>query len=79
MRSDFLLSLFFCYGVCVMAAITGENIRGACPACDSEYLVRSHRNAMERLLSMIGFYPYRCDACGKRFILFGKYRGRSLS
>jgi transcription elongation factor Elf1 len=52
--------------------------RSTCPKCESEYVVRSHRNAFEQLLSAVGIYPYRCDACGKRFALFGSRRSRPI-
>jgi DNA-directed RNA polymerase subunit RPC12/RpoP len=50
--------------------------RSSCPKCGSGYLVRSHRKGLEQLVSAFGIFPYRCDACGHRFLSFGERRGR---
>jgi len=50
--------------------------RSGCPKCGSGYLVRSHRQGWEQLISVLGVFPYRCDACGERFSLFGEHRSR---
>jgi hypothetical protein len=47
-----------------------------CRKCGSGYVVRSHRNAFEQVVSAVGIFPYQCDACGERFSLFGARRGR---
>jgi predicted RNA-binding Zn-ribbon protein involved in translation (DUF1610 family) len=52
--------------------------RSTCPKCGSEYVVRSHRNAFEQVVSAVRIFPYRCDACGKRFALFGARRSRPI-
>jgi transposase-like protein len=49
-----------------------------CPSCRSEYVVRSHRTLLEKLVSLVGIFPYRCDACGSRFSLWGKNRTRPV-
>jgi hypothetical protein len=42
-----------------------------CPGCRSARIRRSHRRSMlERMLSAIGRWPYRCWACGRRFFLW---------
>lgn len=51
-------------------------IGNKCPECSSEYVARSHRTSVQRVLSMIQLYPYRCDACGHRFMLLGETRNR---
>jgi ribosomal protein L37AE/L43A len=39
-----------------------------CPRCKNTTVRRSHRrNLLERLLSMMTLYPYRCEDCGHRF------------
>jgi predicted RNA-binding Zn-ribbon protein involved in translation (DUF1610 family) len=50
----------------------------SCPKCGSVYLVRSHRKGLEQLVSACGIFPYRCDACGHRFSLFGESRERPM-
>lgn len=47
-----------------------------CPECKSPHIARSHRTPLQRVLSMIQIYPYRCDACGHRFMLLGERRDR---
>ncbi len=38
-----------------------------CPACWSIHIERSHRRSYERLLSLLGIYPFYCNECGRRF------------
>jgi DNA-directed RNA polymerase subunit RPC12/RpoP len=52
--------------------------QSTCPKCGSEYVVRSHRNLFEQVVSALGIFPYRCDACGKRFALLGARRSRPI-
>ena len=41
-----------------------------CPACNSETIRRSQRKGfLELLNSLAGRYPFRCQACQKRFNL----------
>jgi DNA-directed RNA polymerase subunit RPC12/RpoP len=42
-----------------------------CKHCSSENLRRSRRRGIERVLSLFGFLPFRCDDCGKRGLLLG--------
>ena len=48
--------------------VTGHlNIR-KCPYCHSCAVRRSHRkNLGEVALSFVGIYPFRCEACYRRF------------
>jgi transposase-like protein len=40
-----------------------------CPGCFGYGTHRSHRRGtVENLASLIGFYPFRCDDCSKRFL-----------
>jgi len=39
-----------------------------CPRCGSCATSRSHRKHVERLF--VGFKPYRCNACQRRFFTF---------
>jgi|SRR5215472_14768715 len=42
-----------------------------CPACRNARIRRSHRRGvLERMLSAIGRWPYRCRECGRRFFLW---------
>jgi predicted Zn-ribbon and HTH transcriptional regulator len=42
-----------------------------CPKCDSDRTHRSHRRSrFEQLVSRVAIYPYRCRACGHRFLKF---------
>jgi predicted RNA-binding Zn-ribbon protein involved in translation (DUF1610 family) len=46
-----------------------------CPACGSNEVLRSSRRGLvDRVLSTINLYPYRCRQydCEKRFFRFGK-------
>jgi hypothetical protein len=46
-----------------------------CPACASDSVRRSARRGLwERLLSVIAIYPYRCNACNRRFVARGRQR-----
>src|SRR5438093_5834922 len=38
-----------------------------CPRCTSTAVRRSHRKGIERLLSLLGIYPFRCENCSYRF------------
>jgi hypothetical protein len=38
-----------------------------CPRCSSEETRRSARRGIERVLSWVGLYPFRCEACNGRF------------
>ena len=41
-----------------------------CPACNSETIRRSQRKGfLELVNSLVGRYPFRCEACKKRFNL----------
>lgn len=58
------------YVILVGTAFLGESIvlRKYCPNCRSKDIRRSHRrNLLERLLSFVCIYPFRCDSCGERF------------
>jgi DNA-directed RNA polymerase subunit RPC12/RpoP len=40
-----------------------------CPKCSQERAHRSHRKGLiERIVSLFGWYPYRCHACNSRFL-----------
>jgi c-di-GMP-binding flagellar brake protein YcgR len=42
-----------------------------CPACKSDFVRRSsRRNVLERLLSVVSVYPFRCQLCSLRFFAF---------
>jgi len=42
-----------------------------CPVCGSNNCVRSRRRStMERVLSWIGVFPFRCHDCSHRFSRF---------
>ncbi len=38
-----------------------------CPSCKSIQTERIHRTEFQRLLSKIGFHPFLCNECGRRF------------
>jgi len=38
-----------------------------CPRCASSAVRRSHRRGLERLLSLLAVYPFRCKSCQARF------------
>ena len=38
-----------------------------CPRCASSAVRRSHRRGLERLLSLLAVYPFRCESCHARF------------
>ena len=57
-----------------------------CPKCHSEVVRRSRRSGiLERLLSALYLYPFRCERCDHRFTAFrwgtryGRRRARFLS
>jgi PilZ domain len=42
--------------------------RPFCPECSTDYVIRVRRQGIvERLLSLIYIYPFRCQLCGYRF------------
>jgi hypothetical protein len=44
-----------------------------CPECISQGEVRrSHRHPLDKILSLIFLYPFRCDRCDCRFFRFQK-------
>jgi len=38
-----------------------------CPRCECDLLERSRRRWFEKPLSWLGWYPFRCQDCGRRF------------
>jgi hypothetical protein len=43
-----------------------------CPKCKVDSGSRSRRTGLpERLLGIVGYYPYRCQSCSHRFRSFG--------
>jgi len=44
----------------------------ACPRCSSTDVRRSRRRVVEHVLSLLGFYPYRCWGCMRRFVANGR-------
>lgn len=38
-----------------------------CPACHSAKVVRLRRRLLDRLLSFLGLYPFKCDSCSHHF------------
>jgi transposase-like protein len=48
-----------------MAKITSKPVR--CPQCTSPAVRRLHGRGIERLLSVLALYPFRCEDCGIRF------------
>jgi len=49
---------------------TRERSKPACPRCGSHRIHQSHRmHLFERLWSLFGRYPYRCQECLSRFLL----------
>jgi hypothetical protein len=47
-----------------------------CPQCTSTVIRRSHRRGNERLLSLLGIYPFRCEDCRCRFRRLGLGAGK---
>src|SRR5262245_30265817 len=48
-----------------------------CPWCESPHVRRSHRrNRLERYVSLLRLYPFRCERCDQRFgiLVVGKAR-----
>ena len=40
-----------------------------CPNCKSDRAHRSHRKGVkDRITSLLGWQPYRCGKCGRRFL-----------
>ena len=51
-----------------------------CPHCGSDYVVRSHRRAIERpFLYLLHSIPYRCGSCESRFYRRQKGNNSSVS
>jgi predicted Zn-ribbon and HTH transcriptional regulator len=46
--------------------MTSKPVR--CPRCTSTVVRRSHRRGIERLVSVLALYPFRCEDCGIRFM-----------
>lgn len=43
-----------------------------CPNCNTDSAHRSRRvGVLEQLASLVGYYPYRCATCNRRFQTFG--------
>jgi DNA-directed RNA polymerase subunit RPC12/RpoP len=40
----------------------------ACPRCGSRDVDRSRRRRFEQLVAVLGWYPFRCHACSRRFL-----------
>jgi hypothetical protein len=38
-----------------------------CPCCESPIVHRSKRRGLERVLSLLDVYPFRCAECHRRF------------
>lgn len=38
-----------------------------CPLCKSNAVRRVHRRGFDRLMSLLGFRPFQCFTCEKRF------------
>jgi hypothetical protein len=49
-----------------------------CPRCGSRDVYRSRRNALEKIFSIFGFYPFLCEerTCGKRFYRRTRYHAK---
>jgi len=41
-----------------------------CPHCANHRTRRSRRRIFERLLSLVGVWPFRCEDCAARFFAF---------
>ncbi len=54
-----------------------ENERARCRTCGRADLYRSRRRGPEVVLSWLGFFPFRCRACGERSF-FGQRAVESL-
>ena len=51
-----------------MFSATGRFASVPCSACGDTQARRSHRNGLvERMLSLLYVYPFRCQHCGHRF------------
>jgi len=63
------LTIAISAGLFLVSAKAYAKIRSLrCPNCRSKHLRRSHRrNLLERFLSFVSIYPFRCDSCGLRF------------
>jgi hypothetical protein len=48
-----------------------------CPRCSSDVTRRSARRGLERVLSLVGVLPFRCERCEARFLAFGARRRRA--
>lgn len=50
-----------------------------CPGCHSTKVFRSQRrNRTERLVSLLRVFPWRCEACRKRFFAFARRAPNTL-
>ena len=46
-----------------------------CPDCNSTEVYRSRRRSIiDYALALLGFYPYRCSVCLKRWRKFGNIK-----
>ena len=53
----------------VQVVSTGSSPQRICPRCQSTRVFRRHRlTRWQNWLSRLNYYPYRCHACGYRFI-----------
>ncbi|GBE30060.1 MAG TPA: hypothetical protein ENH10_01855 [Bacteroidetes bacterium] len=62
--------------------LTGWRFRGLyCPMCDSRNIRRSTRNSYfeQKILPLIGAYPYRCRDCSNRFFVRVRNHKQSTS
>jgi transposase-like protein len=41
-----------------------------CPRCQGENTRRSARRGIERAVSVLGLFPFRCEDCDARFLRF---------
>lgn len=49
----------------------------ACRFCERGELFRVRRKRFDVALSLLGLYPYRCDACAKRSYRFSERKPRA--
>ena len=45
--------------------------------CEARQLYRVHRRSGESALRVIGLYPYLCEVCGVRALMFGRFHARN--
>jgi hypothetical protein len=55
-----------------MSSLTSESLpHSSCPDCGKDFTLRiRRRGALEYLISLFYFYPFGCQLCGRRFIVF---------